>query len=50
MVNNVYCSTCELRSLFYLTIYCCSSDLRLRHCRWWITRDSVSVHECRKSK
>ena len=30
MVNNVYCSTCELRSLFSLTIYCSSSNLRLR--------------------
>ena len=30
MVNNVYCSTCELRSLFCLTFIACSSNLRLR--------------------
>ena len=36
MVSNVYCSTCELCSLFYLNIYCFeSSNLRLRSVLFW---------------
>ena len=38
MVKNVYCSTCELRSLFYLTIYCLFIQSQASFCRLWITQ------------
>ena len=44
MVNDVYCSTCELCSLFYLTIYCLFIQSQASFYRLWITHHLLNPY------